>query len=746
MEVTTKNTCVKSSKRSSFTRLIQNHQILILENIFVKPKSEIFARYKLATRKQQPGENIDQYIQNLKLLSKDCHFKAVTADLNEKEFIRDAFIAGISSATIRQRLLENLTLSLDDAHRQARALESAQIQSESFTQPSYIAAVNKSKISTTDMYSECYFCGNPRHPRRFCPAANTTCLKCGKRGHFAKVCKSLPTKSAATSPNEVTTCTILAASGLNRCTISVQINNITVAALIDTGSTASFIDDKIVQQYGLSTKPWHQEVSMASSSLTSEINKACSATVCLYNNKFPVLFRVMKNLCTDVILGHDILNQYSALEIKFGGSKPPLKLCVLNEANIEPVNLFPHLSPDCKPVAIKSRKYSSDDQLFIENEVKKLLSDGIIEESTSPWRAQVLVTSGTHHKKRMCIDYSQTINKFTHLDAYPLPNIEEIISKVAKYKIFSKIDLKSAYHQIPITSENKPFTAFEAAGNLYQFRRIPFGVTNGVACFQRTIDSIIRKSKLEGVFPYLDDITICGYDQEGHNANLQKFLEIAEKYGLTINREKSDFSLEEINILGYNICQSVVKPDPDRLRPLFDMPLPQNSASLKRAIGLFSHYSKWVPKFSDRLRPLVQVIHFPLNENQRLAFEELKHIISKSSLSAIDPKEPFTVETDASDFSLAASLTQGDRPVAFFSRTLNDSEKKYPIIEKEACAIIECLKKWRHYLLGRQFYLITDQKSVAYMFKSHASKIKNEKIQRWRLEPSNSGSLSQFTQ
>ena len=132
----------------------------------------------------------------------------------------------------------------------------------------------------------------------------------------------------------------------------------------------------------------------------------------------------------------------------------------------------------------------------------------MIKESKSPWRAQALVVTTENHKKRMVIDYSQTINRFTLLDAYPLPNIEELVSEVSKFSFFSTVDLKSAYHQIPIKEEEKPFTAFEASGSLYQFCRIPFGVTNGVACFQRVIDKLIRDEKLRGVFAYLDDVTI----------------------------------------------------------------------------------------------------------------------------------------------------------------------------------------------------------------------------------------------
>ena len=130
-----------------------------------------------------------------------------------------------------------------------------------------------------------------------------------------------------------------------------------------------------------------------------------------------------------------------------------------------------------------------------------MLSGDIIEHSNSPWRAQVLVTGGTYStKKCLVIDYSQTVNHYTQLNAYPLPRIDELVNKLAQYRVFSTIDLKSAYHQVELNEADKPYTAFEAGGGLYQFKRIPFGVTNGVASFQRIMNNIILEEKLNDIF------------------------------------------------------------------------------------------------------------------------------------------------------------------------------------------------------------------------------------------------------
>ena len=159
----------------------------------------------------------------------------------------------------------------------------------------------------------------------------------------------------------------------------------------------------------------------------------------------------------------------------------------VNIHNVEPPDLFCNLSHDCKPIAIKPRKYNSSDKMFIKGKIQRLLSEGIIEPSTSPWRAHVVVTKDDNHKKMLVIDYSQTINKFTQLDAHPLPNMDDLIIKMAQFNVFTSVDLKSGYHQIPLRAGDGPYTACEADGQLVQFTRMPFGLS----CFQRKMDQFI---------------------------------------------------------------------------------------------------------------------------------------------------------------------------------------------------------------------------------------------------------------
>ena len=281
----------------------------------------------------------------------------------------------------------------------------------------------------------------------------------------------------------------------------------------------------------------------------------------------------------------------------------------------------------------------------------------------------------------------------------------------------------------------RSFTAFEADGNLYEFTRVPFGVANGPPCFQREMDNCIRENNLKATFCYIDNITICGTDKQDHNQNLKRFMEMAERNGFTFNEDKSVICQEEIDILGYRISHQKLQPDPDQLKPLRDLPPPEDGKTLKRVLGLFAYYSCWIPNYSLKIRPLLETTQFPLSSPALHCFNELKQEIVAATLHGIDETLPFTVETDASDFAIAAALNQGGRPVAFFSRSLNKNEKAHPAIEKEACSIVEALRKWKHYLSGRHFTIVTDQEAVSFIFnQKKLTKIKNDKLMRWRWE------------
>ena len=527
--------------------------------------------------------------------------------------------------------------------------------------------------------------------------------------------------------------------------------------MIDSGSSDTFIDEAHSKKLNLVIFPKERTIPLADKEHVAKIVGEVIVDIEVNGVKHvKVAVEVIKNLCTDIIIGRDILKEHKRVVLNFNGPRDELVIGAIpserpiiapttpststpqtfGAMNISPPPLFTHLTSDLKPIATKSRRQSPAELSFMRQEVIKLKRQGVIRPSVSPWRAQPFVTreDGTH-KRRMVVDYSDTINRFTELDAYPMPNVLEMVEKISQYKYFATFDLKSAYHQIPIKEEDMKYTAFEVDGQLWEFTRIPFGVTNGVSAFQRTIDKVIETEQLQDTFAFVDNVTIGGNTKEELEANVAAFNQAIIKYNLTLNADQTVLFTTSISILGYTISFNCIQPDQNRLRPLLEMPPPTGLKAQKRIIGMFAYYSKFIENFSDKIYILNRNTEFPVPPAVLEAFRGLKLDLRDAALKSIDPDQELVVETDASDFCIAASLNQQGRPIAFFSRTLHGSEIKHHAVEKEAAAIVESIREWRHFLIGKKFKLVTDQKSISFMFDNRRkSKIKNDKIARWRVE------------
>ena len=278
--------------------------------------------------------------------------------------------------------------------------------------------------------NDCQYCGRKWHPRNRCPARNDTCYKCEKKGHWSSACKfTSPTMSCNTS---AMFCNSTASNTSNNGTFSLsssmvnaQIGNDSYAALCDTGSSHSYIHPEVVKNMNVKLfKTKGGSVTMASSDFVSSVSFYCFINMEIngkmyYNNKF----YVMENICVRVILGLDFLKRHSRVVLEFGGKDDSfhIKSCCLSTLKMQPPSLFANLTEDCKPIATKSRRYSATDKAFISKTVAELMQNKKVEPSNSPWRAQVLCVGGDGtHRRRMAVDYSMTINKFTLPDAYPL--------------------------------------------------------------------------------------------------------------------------------------------------------------------------------------------------------------------------------------------------------------------------------------------------------------------------------------
>ena len=726
--------------------------LLILDRKYQRLKSTILARHQLRSLRQE-SMTIEAFFDTIENDVKRIQTPQLTAEQHRDQLIADVFICGINSKTIQQRLLETST----DSTPIKQLLQTAIAVEQAINNSNAIINNQSTQAAALKSTKKCNFCGNNWHKTlQDCPARNSKCQKCQRIGHWAIVCKSSKTSfqqkqknSAIQSTNndndsdEDTNISSITATtnSKNSAHVKAMINGQQIQALIDTGSDSTFVEKSFVVKHGIEFEQLNKTISLANKS-TFKILGQTMVDITLNNTSYRNFnVFITESLVMPFIVGKDLLSKHSSINLNFGGKMEPKEFCLLMKSlKMTPLDLMPGIDKaKLKPIVTKSRTNHKNKE-FIDKEISSMLKNDIIKESRSPWRAQCFVTNN-EKKPRLVIDFSETINKYTILDAYPMPTIEELIKQIAQNKVFSTIDMKSAYHQVPIKPEDYYLTAFEANGKLYEFKRLPFGCTNVVPIFQRTMNEYIEKNKLEGTHAYLDDIIIGGTTTEEHNTRLNQFLSAADEFGIQINREKSKFEQTRINYLGYTIENSQTKPDEERIKHLMDFPIPDTLAKLNRLIGLFAYYAKWIEGCSNLTQELTNSREEikksgKLSTKAESAINQLKNKLSKATLLAPDFKKPFVIETDASDLAIGATLNQDGRPVAFISRSLSKTERRQSIVEREATAIIEAVRRWRTMLSAvPHFTIITDQKPVSFIFsKSHPSRIKSDKLARWRLE------------
>ena len=747
-----------------------NEAISILDKHFKKPTRIIYARHQLLSCRQKSDESILDFINRLKILLQKCECKAVNIQEHQQLLIRDALVAGVKSDIIRMRLLEqtdedttlenciSLASAIElssDYNRSFRGTEGLDSSVPSSEAASELCATGRPPTSTVNeggqVRNKWQFCGLRGHPRRNCPAQNDSCHKCQKKGHWATACRSQLAVTQQAQPEESSvsalSSVLLAAGGSSDAFYAlVKVGKKEFLGLVDSGASESFISYEAARQ------------------CNGKITMTASATQLADKTKLPILghidltmqvnaetystrLKIAKSLLADIIIGMDLLGQHAVVQLETKGDRGPVSFSKAAQGthaavmfpalDIEPPILFSTITKQrAKPITTKSRYASRENQEYLTQEIDRLLEAGIIEPSSSPWRAQAFVVR-RGSKPRMVIDYSETINRYTEPDGYPFPEVETILDGAAQDKYFSRVDLKSAYHQVPIQESDRPFTAFEANGALYQFTRLAFGLTNAVPVFQRVIDSIIRKEKLEKTRAYLDDVIISGATQEEHDRNLERFISTVKKYGITLNKDKCLINVQRISVLGHILEKGTKRPDPERLKTLMDYPLPATKQELHRFIGFFAYNAKWIAHYSDKVRPLLDAFNaglLALPESAVKAIGKLKDAIAKSVLVVPKPGSPLIMTTDASGTAIGGTLTQDSQPIAFFSRSLSSGERKQSAAERQALAIVECSRKWMPYMRAYHTLIQTDQEAVAFIFSCNKSKVKNDKLMRWRLE------------
>src|ERR1700738_28715 len=361
------------------------------------------------------------------------------------------------------------------------------------------------------------------------------------------------------------------------------------------------------------------------------------------------------------------------------------------------------------------------------DELKKQLTDslakGYIQESKSPYGAPVLFVKKKDGSMRMCV-YYRALNKITIKNKYPLPRIDELLDRLLGAKYFSKIDLRSGYHQVRIAEDDVPKTAFRTRYGHYEFLVMPFGLTNAPATFMHLMQQTFRMYLDDFVIAFLDDVLVYSRSKDEHDKHLRIVLETLRENKLYAKISKCEFYSKEISFLGHVINEYGIKMEPSKVDAVSKWPQPKNVHDIRSFLGLAGYYRKFVKDFSKIASPLTELLHkskkFQWTDEQEQAFHTLKVAVSTAPVLIVpDPKLAYTVLTDASGYAIGAALCQdhgnGLQPCAYLSRKMNEHEKNYPVHEQELLAIVHALREWRHYLLGNRFTVITDHRSLQYL-------------------------------
>ena len=390
--------------------------------------------------------------------------------------------------------------------------------------------------------------------------------------------------------------------------------------------------------------------------------------------------------------------------------------------------------PEPKPSPLIPTK--PEEQQFIKDYLDDLLHKGWIRPSKSPCGASLFLVP----KKgglRPVIDYRK-LNEITVTDSTPLPLIDDTMDQIQGNTVFSKIDLKDAFNQIRIKEGDEWKTAFRTRYGTFEYLVMPFGLVNAPGTFQRYANQVLKEELDQGSTIYMDDIFIMDKEATEHRKRTRRILGKLQEAGLQAKLSKCEFEKPEIEILGRIINKEGVRPSPEHLQTIREWKTPTKVKEVQAFVGFANYQRKHVPGLAEETEILTRLTKkgqkWQWGPQEEKAFQEIKKRVSESRLIRhFDPNLPLTMETDASDHTTAAVLSQENGPLAFMSKKMTAAEQNYGITEKEMLAIVQGIKQWRKYFEGtrRTATIITDHKNLEY-FKN--AKITNRRQARWALE------------
>ena len=362
----------------------------------------------------------------------------------------------------------------------------------------------------------------------------------------------------------------------------------------------------------------------------------------------------------------------------------------------------------------------------------------VVEPTDSNWASPIVLVKKPDGSERFCVDYRR-LNAITIKDRYPMPNIESKLNKLHGCKYFTSLDCTSGYWQIQVSERAKNLIAFATNQGLFTFNYMPFGLCNAGATFQRVIEKVI--TGVDNTTAYIDDLLTYSTDFEHHLVHLKTLFERLKHANIKVKTAKCKIACNELMFLGYKISELGISIDDSRTQAIRKYPKPTKAKHVKQFLGLAGFYRHFIKNFADIVEPLNRLTR----KNAKFiwcakcdeAFNTLIKLLSQKPILAYPNfKENFFLSTDASQVGIGAVLGQKDlsgreRAIHFASRSLNSAERNYSTIERELLAIVYATDKFRYYLYGKKFTIITDHNPLVYL---NNITLSSERLTRWRLK------------
>lgn len=526
--------------------------------------------------------------------------------------------------------------------------------------------------------------------------------------------------------------------------IDLVAENEMVKFIVDTGADVSIVTEDTARRLRLKRRPTVREFRGAGGNLLDIREKARISLVSDWgqrvSSKVYILGGARNNL-----LGKPEISRFGLVKTVLGvheeiGRRHPK---LFRELGILPevfrINLREGATPLCLNVP---RRLPIGLRQATKDELERMERLGVIDKVERPtsWCSGMVVAPKSNGKVRICVDLSQ-LNKSVLRETYPLPHLEDTLASLEGSRYFSKMDANSGFWQIELAEESREFTTFITPFGRYQFRKMPFGISAAPEFFQRQMNRILEG--LDGVVCMMDDILVVGRSRVEHDTRLQEALGRIEKAGMTLNRDKCVFGVQEVKFLGHVLSGEGIRVDPEKEKAIREMPAPTDRKGLQRFLAMVNYLSRYSALLSEAETPLRELDRKDsewvwLEVHQR-SFERVKGLITSSPVLALfDYSRRHRVTADASCHTLGASLLQeqgegGWKPVAFASRRLTEAERRYGQIEKEALAITWACEKFDFYLVGRHFEIETDHKPLIPLLGSKDLSDLPLRIQRFRM-------------